>query len=162
MFCGRRLPQVLLSLHVIPVRLWFCVQGSVKAEPSLPGLLVLLQVEESSYDICSIVEIINPDQISSPICRNPAPNVQGTSMLHCCAQTLIIVLLSSPLTNYPPTATQNLLHFNSSVRHFLQPSSYIFVQYFSRSLSLVFTLDVWLFCPQFCHDFHFWLDFSSQ
>ena len=55
---------------------------------------------------------INPDQMSNSICRNAAQNLQGTStMLQCCLQTLIIVLLSSPSLNKLPSATAIFFKF---------------------------------------------------
>lgn len=64
---------------------WYCMMGKY--------LLVFLSIKNA----------INPDQIFNSICRNAAPNLQGTcTMLHCCLQTLIIVPLLQPFGEQTP------------------------------------------------------------
>ena len=84
-----------------------------------------------------IENTINPDQISNSICRNAAPNVQGTStMLHCCLQTLIIVPLSSPWRTSCLLLQPNISNFDSSVQstccHSSAPQFLCFRAYLSR------------------------------
>ena len=97
----------------------------------------------------SIEDTINPDQISSSICRNAAPNLQGTStMLHCCLQTLIIVPLSSPSVNKLPSSTAKYFNFWLISPEHLLPFFCTPVPMFScivESLVLVSMSEVWLF-----------------
>lgn len=60
----------------------------------------------------SIEDTINPDQITNSVCWNVAPNWQGTrTMLYYSLQTLIIVLLSSPLVNKLPSVIAKYVTF---------------------------------------------------
>ena len=96
----------------------------------------------------SIEDTINPDQISNSICRNAAPNLQGTStMLHCYLQTLIIVPLSSPLANKLPSATAKYFTFLPISPEHLLPFFCTPVPMFLcivESLGLLFMWEVWL------------------
>lgn len=64
----------------------------------------------------SIEKTINPDQVSNSICRNEAPNVQGTSTIHyCCLQTLLYLPPALRLANCL-LLQPNISHFDLSVQ----------------------------------------------
>ena len=103
-FCGSRLPQILLSLHVIPDRLddveiralWGPYHHfqdflfSIRLKIVLSDIVVLMHntfganhmppwwfcmMDKYLPIFLSIEDTINPDQISNSICRNAVPNL---------------------------------------------------------------------------------------
>lgn len=110
---------------------------------------------------------INPNQMSNSICRNAALNLQPTSMmLYCCVQTIIIVPLSSPLTNKLPSATAKYLKFwlmgqksRACAAIFLHPISYVSVHnWVAWPCSQKAIPPTW---KQLFHEDHFWPDLGG-
>ena len=163
-------PQILLSLHEIQDRLddvEICGDHIITSRTCcflhwrefLMTLVVwvgsvsccrpasLMVLHDGSVSAC--IYTVNPDQISNSICRNAAQNFQGTStMLHCCLQTPIIVLLSSPSVNKLPSATARyftfwLIHPEHVLPFFCAPVPMF--SCISKLLGLASMSEVWLF-----------------